>query len=434
MQGNRMVCAQFCETLLPASFSNDALTLSDLLDVALQNNPTTKQTWASARAAAAQYGQNLSDYFPDISFNGTYLRERVASAPAFGSPPLTYYSTQATPDIDVTYTIFDFGQRSASARAAREALYYADWTHNQQIQTVLQTVMDDYYNYLYQMEVLKADQENLENVQAALDAANQQFAMGVAALGDVAQARTQYLQNKIALTTQQQTVINSYAQLATDLGVPATVDFRLMPLPEQPSIEPILECVDELIADAQKQRPVLLASIANLRAKEASLDLAVRDLLPTVTATGVLGKYRYNDGYEEPKRHFSIELALTFPIFNGFYNWNNIRNARANVELARGQMIQTELTMIQGIATSRSSILTAAQNLKDSSDYLEAAILEFKIELASYRAGTATILDVLSAQSSLANARVQKANAQQNWFISLAALAYATGSLCQAPK
>ena len=174
--------------------------------------------------------------------------------------------------------------------------------------------------------------------------------------------------------------------------------------------------------------------MANLRSKEASLDLAVRDLLPTVTATGVLGKYRYNEGYTEAKRHFSIELAVTFPIFDGFYYWNGIRNARANVEYARGQMIQTELAMIQGISTSRSSILTAAQNLKDSSDYLEAAILEFKIELASYRAGTATILDVLSAQSSLANARVQKANAQQNWFISLAALAYATGSLCQAPK
>ena len=434
MQGNRMVCAQFCETLLPASFANDALTLSDLLDVALQNNPTTKQTWASARAAAAQYGQNLSDYFPDITFNGTYLRERVTSVPAFGIPPLNYYSTQATPDIDVTYTVFDFGQRSASARAAREALYYADWTHNQQIQTVLQTVMDDYYSYLYQMEVLKGDQENLENAQAALDAANQQFAMGVAALGDVAQARTQYLQNKIALTSQQQIVINTYAQLATDLGLPATLDFRLMPLPEQPSIEPVLACVDTLIADAQKQRPQLLASMANLRSKEASLDLAVRDLLPTVTATGVLGKYRYNEGYTEAKRHFSIELAVTFPIFDGFYYWNGIRNARANVEYARGQMIQTELAMIQGISTSRSSILTAAQNLKDSSDYLEAAILEFKIELASYRAGTATILDVLSAQSSLANARVQKANAQQNWFISLAALAYATGSLCQAPK
>ena len=435
MQGNKLVCAQFCQTLLPATFSTDALTLSDLLDVALQNNPTTKQTWASARAAAAQYGQNLSDYFPNISFNGTYTRERGTIVPIYGIPFTNiFYFTAATPDIDVTYTIFDFGQRSASARAAREALYYADWTHNQQIQTVLQTVMDDYYYYLYQMEILQGDQENLENAQAALDAANQKFSLGLAALGDVAQARTQYLQNKIALNTQQQNVTNSFAQLSTDLGLPSTVQFRLMPLPDQIAIDPMLECVDTLIAQAQTQRPALLASLANMRSKEASVDQAARALLPTATGSFSIGRYRYNGGGEERKRHFTLEFALTFPIFDGFYNWNTIRNARANLELARGQVIQTELAMIQSITTSRSNIQTAAQNLKDSSEYVQAAQLEFKIELAGYRAGTATILDVLNAQSNLANARVQRANAQQNWFISLAALAYATGSLCQIPQ
>ncbi len=37
----------------------------------------------------------------------------------------------------------------AAALAAREALYYADYSHNQNIQYVMQIVMDDYYNYLY---------------------------------------------------------------------------------------------------------------------------------------------------------------------------------------------------------------------------------------------------------------------------------------------
>ncbi len=45
-----------------------------------------------------------------------------------------------------------------------------------------------------------------------------------------------------------------------------------------------------------------------------------------------------------------------------------------------------------------------------------------------------TILDVMSAQSSLADARSKKANSQKNWFVSLASIAYATGSLCATPN
>lgn len=431
MRGNTLISSQFCKTLLPPSFSDTDLTLADLLDIALQNNPNTQQTWASARAAAAEYGQNLSSYFPDIEFQGTYTRQR--SSFSLGGTPIPFYLTEAGPEIDVTYTILDFGQRSSSAETARQALYYADWTHNQEIQTVLQTVMNDYYNYIYQAEVLRGNEENLENAQAALDAANQKFALGLAALGDVAQARTQFLQNKINLTTQKQNVENAFAQLATDLGLPSTLRFHLQRIPDQPPIDPILECVNVLVEKAQQQRPELLASLANLRSKEAALRNAKTQLLPTVTGTFDLGKTYFNGGQQEKKPHFTAELALSFPIFHGFYYRNGIRVAEANLEASRGQFLQTELTVIQSVTVGRSNVETAAQNLKDSAEYLQAAQVEFAITLANYKTGTMTILNVLSAQSSLADARTKRASAQENWFTSLAALAYATGSLCAAP-
>lgn len=437
--------------MLPPTFTTSELSLAELLDIALQNNPMTKQTWAMARASAAQYGESLSSFYPNVEFSSFYFRQR-AGFPETGVPTATpgapttlsvgipstgiveSYFTEAGPDVILSYTLFDFGQRTATSLAAREALYYADLTHNQQIQTTLQTVMSDYYDYLYQMAVKRADEANLANAEMALDAANEKFALGLAALGDVAQARTQFLQSKINLTSQKQEVENSFAQLAVDLGLPANVPFRVQPLPDQVVADPLLEDIDSLVAVAQKQRQDFLAAQANLRSKEATLVQTQRAVLPTLGSQLSTGRYWFNGGLEEPVNHWTAVITLNFPIFNGFYYRNQIKNAEANVELSRAQLQQSELVMIQNVTTAHMGVKTAATNLGDSEEYLKAAELEFNIALTSYKVGTMTILDVLQAQSSLADARMKKANAQKNWFLSLADIAYATGSLCATPN
>ncbi len=459
MRGNSLVSSRYCKTLLPTTFGEGALNLAELLDIALQNNPSTKQTWANARASAAQYGETMSSFYPQINVSNSFVRQKGSfptsqaftassgSSPGSGSAAAlgntvatnalvtqTFYASQGGPDVSLSYVLFDFGQRTAAATAAREALYYADLTHNQEIQTILQTVMDDYYNYVYQMAALHANEANLANAQMSLDAANERFALGLAALGDVATARTQFLQSRINLTSQKQAVENAFAQLAVDAGLPANIRFKIQPLPDQVIADPVLESIEKLVAIAQNQRQDLLAAEANVRSKQALVLRAKREILPVLSTTLDTGHYWFQKGMQEQGMHWIASLSLDFPIFDGFYFKNNVRHAEANLEASKAQLYQTELSMIQNITTAHMGVKTAALNLSDSDEYLQAAELEFNIALANYKAGTKTILDVLSAQSSLADARSKKAEAQQNWFSSLASIAYATGSLCATPN
>ncbi len=431
-RGSQLVSSQFCQTILPSTFQSEELSVAELIDIALQNNPLTKQTWGQARAAAAQYGQSLSAFFPTIAFNGSYARAKGTFIQE--GPPTDFFTTQAGPDLTLTYTLFDFGQRTSAATAAREALFFADLNHNQEIQTVIQTVMDDTYNYLYQLALLHSDGANLENAQISLDAANVRFSLGLAALGDVAQARTQYLQNKIRLTTQKQNVENAFATLAVDLGLPANVRFKVQPLPEQISEGPLLESIDQLVARAQIQRQDFLASQANVKSKEALVLNAKRAVYPVLNTSLDIGHYWFDGGQQEKDIHWSAIFNLTFPFFQGFYYKNAVRAAESNLSVSQAQMLQTELQIIQNVTTSHMGVKTAAQNLADSEEYLNAAQIEFDIAIASYRAGTRTILDCMSAQSSLADARTKKAGSQKDWFISLASIAYAAGSLCAVPN
>ena len=49
--------------------------------------------------------------------------------------------------------------------------------------------------------------------------------------------------------------------------------------------------------------------------------------------------------------------------------------------------------------------------------------------MIKYKQGTNTIVDVVNAQSSLADARARQINALEQWYSSLANLAYSTGML-----
>jgi len=203
-------------------FSPDnPLSLAEIIDVALRNNPSTKLTWAKARAASAIYGQSQSPNFPTLSGNFTYERSKTTYPPEFGTPRFVQFLSDWGPELSLSYTLLDFGQTRATTEAARQALLYADFTHNRQIQTILQQVTSDYYNYLSQQELLNAQEADLYTAQTTFRAVEEELSAGTKDKSDLLQAQTQLLQTQITLVNQKQTVINARALLLTDMGVSA---------------------------------------------------------------------------------------------------------------------------------------------------------------------------------------------------------------------
>lgn len=415
--------------------------LGELIDVALINNVQTKITWAAARSAAANYGQSQSAFFPSATGSFQYLRAReptfnsVFVNPITGNPggPTTvtvtdiYYSLWK-PQLTISYLIFDFGTTRATSEAARQTLYNADWTHNSAILTLLQTIMTDYYSYLYQKQLLNADVANVETAQLTLDAAELGFNTGVRDVSDVLQAKTQLLQNQTTWSEQQQNVENSYTQMLNDMGLPANIAIKTQELPTTLPDNDIVPSVQSLIAIAMQNRPDLLAAEANLRSTEQSLKAAKTQWLPQFNYNFNLGKSYYNKGLHD-QYNFSNVLSVSMPLFSGFYYRNAIKIAEANRKQAEEQMRQTELEMIKEITSYHYNIHVSYNTLKFATAFLAAAEEQYTVALSQYKYGTNTILDVVSAQSSLADARARQANAFQQWYTSLANLAYSTGIL-----
>lgn len=409
------------------------LSIAELIDIALHSSPVTKASWAQARLAAAQYGQSQYLGMPSADFDFSWDRFRsIAALSAVASStflePTPYYLSVWGPQVSLSYLIFDFGTQRATTQAARYALYFANWTQNRSIQTLVQTITTDYYNLAYQQQLYLSYEEDLETARVTLSAAKDSLLMGVKSVSDVLQAETQYLQYELQLIAQKQAIVNAHAQLLTDTGLPANMPLETIPMPSPDPTLDFLHDVSEFVADALDLRADLLAAKAQVKQTKESLKAAQRQRLPQLNVNFDVGKTYYsqgiNDGYD-----FNLLFSLSFPIFKGFYYRNAIKQAEANEKIAKANFAQVELAVISEVITSHEMVKTSYDSIKASNVLLKTATEQYKVALAQYKVGTASILDVTTAQSALANARASQAQARQEWFTALSSLAYATGSL-----
>jgi outer membrane protein len=244
----------------------------------------------------------------------------------------------------------------------------------------------------------------------------------------VLQATTQLLQNQTTWASQQQNVETSYTTMLNDMGLPANIKIKTQDLPSTLPNNDVVPPVDTLIAVALQNRPDLLAAEANLKSKQQSLIAAERQFLPQFNYDFDLGKDYFNAGLHD-QYNFTSTFSVSMPLFQGFFYRNAIKVAKANKRQAEEQVKQSELEMIKEITSYHYNVKVAFETLQFATKFLAAADEQYTVALSQYKQGTNTILNVVSAQSSLADARARQANAIQQWFTSLANLAYATGIL-----
>jgi outer membrane protein len=129
------------------------------------------------------------------------------------------------------------------------------------------------------------------------------------------------------------------------------------------------------------------------------------------------------------KDNYSGGLLFSVPLFTGFSQRYNEEQARADEETAQARLNSLKQQVVLEVWTSYYNLKTAEQRVRTSQDLLKSATESYQVALGRYKAGVGSILDLLSAQSALENARAQRVQATADWYVSLAALARDTGTL-----
>jgi len=411
----------------------DNLALSQLVDIALTNNPTTQIAWQDARATAAAWAEARGLYYPQISGSAGYCYARDGGSSAGGDAFQEQYGNIG---LSLNYLLLDFGGREAQIDAARLALLNANWNQNQAIQNVLNEVAVNFYSYIGSKALVVADETNLEEAATSLQAAELRLEAGVGTLPDVLQARATLAQVQLNFVEDRGNVEIFRGNLATSVGWPANTEFDVSdPIDDLP-VDALADNVNYLIEVAINNRPDIAAVRASVREKQAELKEAKSEFFPEISATGQVFRFwvRPDGGANEFFTNYLLGLQLQVPIFQGFTLINAVRQANAEFESAKAALRLQEQIVIDEVWNAYYQFRTAVQSLEAADTLLQSSIESYDASLARYRSGVGDIVELLNAQTTLAEGRAEQVQATTDIFTSYSNLINAMGTEIPSPQ
>lgn len=420
---------------IPPAFQNSQKewTLPELVDQALQRNPSTRQQWELAQAAAAQVGVAKSAYYPTITA-GADTDASHASSQSGG----TQASNQLgiTPFIQLQYLILDFGARRAGVAQARFSLISQGFTYNQSLQSVVLNTMTSYYDVIGAKAGLANSEAALALAEATLQSVEIRFKAGLATATDTAQARQNLEQARFDLENSRGLLKNAEIQLANNIGIPANTKINVAAPSKTPSLKELDREVIELVDLAFRQRPDLASQYNQWRSNLAAVDQAEANRWPTLVTNASAQRTYYYETYNgnDHLDNTGITVSFSWDIFDGGLKASEVDSAKAQANASQAALMQAQLGAVADVVTSYVNFKTAAKKVEAAEALVEASQQSFDSTQISYKNGLKSILDVLTSQSNLTSARSSLIRSRTELFVASSELSSSTGSLVpQAP-
>jgi outer membrane protein len=400
----------------------DPLSLAELIDIALKNNPETEKTWSNVKRAEAVVGLARSDQYPHLNAQGTLTHAREVKFPNGPNTVFTSYGGE----LNLNYLLFDFGETSAAVRATKEALQSAKWWADFAMQKIISEVSANYYEYLNATELLAMQESSLQDARTILDSASELCNAGLRAESDVITAKAAVAEIHMRLAQQKAATAIAYGRLLTAMGIPIETQLEVQTQPEGVRNPLFKESVPTLIKSGEEHRADLMAKQASLSEMNARVDRAKRAPLPKLRVLGQGGWLEYTrhrgSGY-----NYSAGLALDIPLFKGFEYFYQIRVALADADITVAELKELHNAIALEVLSYSETVKAAEMAMHYSEEFFHEAFKSYEGSLQSYHAGLINIFDLLQAQRFLSDARNKKVLSRTEWLVSLAQLAFAIG-------
>lgn len=346
-------------------------------------NPRIGAAGALAQAAEARIAPARRPPDPQLQFG---LMNR--SLPGFSlADPLGMNQVQLMQMVPFPGKLGMAGQ-VASARAEAERARAAEVSWDVRARAAMA------FYELYQMDrSLQVAEETLRILQDLSTTARTMYAVGEGRQADVLRSQVEIARMSEDITRMRTERVSAAARLNALLALDPSAPVGSPVLPALPDTLPPL---DSLVAEAERNRPMVHAAEAELRGAEAGLRLAKREIWPDLQV-GVQYGQRPMDG--ETDRMVSLMLGMNLPIFAGSRQLAMRREASAMRHMA-----EADLAAMQADTRGRvAELYASAERARRLGELYQGTILPqahttVEAALASYRVGGVDFMTLLDDQ------------------------------------
>lgn len=397
-----------------------SLSLIESIDASLCNNAKVRRSWATVKAQAASLGVVKSGFLPVLSASIGHQVDNSSYA-AQSTGPVSHVANTAAASLSLR--LFDFGTRSADRESASSLLVAAIHARDAVLLQTLDDVVRAYFDGQSARSNMVAKAEGREIASATLRSATRREELGTIAHSDVLQATTAYARAALEYNRAAGEFHKTLSMLKYLMGMDSNVEIDLADGDVNiGEVSPELAlrrrgALENLLSVAKINHPSILALRAEVDAARSSVKSAKAAGLPTIDFTYNYYKNAYpNQGLASGGlRTATAGVVISFPIFSGFSTKYKIRQMEAVVEQKDEELADKERDVATGIVRSFSDAKAALENLDATSILLKAATESLASSKRRYDKGASGILEVLSSQRELEDAKYERVRAIADW-------------------
>ncbi|WP_313825094.1 outer membrane channel protein TolC [Leclercia sp.] len=403
----------------------------DLMQVYKQarlSNPELRKSAADRDAAFEKINEARSPLLPQLGLGADYTYNN-GYRDANGVD-----SNVTSGSLQLTQTLFDMSKwRNLSLQEKSAGIQ--DVTYQTDQQTLILNTATAYFRVLSAIDTLSYVEAQKQAIYRQLDQTTQRFNVGLVAITDVQNARSQYdnvLANEVTARNDldnsveqlRQVTGNYYPQLAS-----LNVDHFKAEKPQ---------AVNALLKEAENRNLSLLQARLSQDLAREQIRLAQDGHLPTLSLSASSGisntSYsgsrtsgaQYNDSDVGQNK---IGLNFSLPIYQGGQVNSQVKQAQYNFVGASEQLESAHRSVVQTVRSSFNNVNASVSSINAYKQAVVSAQSSLDASEAGYSVGTRTIVDVLDATTTLYNAKQQLSNARYNYLINQLNIKQALGTL-----
>lgn len=419
----------------------ETYTLEECIQMAVEKDPNAVSYRNAVNTAGAGVRQAIGDFLPSASFNmssGQSYRGPIRLVTTVGEgqelfvDPSWEYTKSYSASFGAGMTLFDGLQNVWNYKISKAGKRQAQSNYDQVKSNIVFNVKTDYYLVLKAKRDLEVAREAVKRSEELLKLFEEKYKLGSASLSEVLKQKVQFGNDKLTLVNAETILEARFTALALGIGVDPNVKFDVANIElGRESIEQI----DTFLSKALIYHPSILASMANQDIYKYDVRSAWGAYLPRLSLSYSYGWSNnffgdiWDDvsGFSANNSRASLNLFLSFTIFDGFTRETNLSRAKAAKNNARAAYFYARNSVVKNIKDAYVGIKLAGETLGVTEETERAASEDMDLVQAKYNLGAAAMWELLDAQVSLKSAQFNKVKAEFDYNLALARLQNAMG-------
>ncbi|MFN3813611.1 MAG: TolC family protein [Aquificaceae bacterium] len=393
-------------TLLTFSFSF-SLTLHDVLEEALKNNPELKAQESTVASALYSLKADMNLYLPTFFLKTSYswFSERqkmdisISGIPPIESTKQNYKQF----NVGLREVLYDGGTREAKIDISRSEVEAQESLYKEKRLDIERDVIKAYMDVLSSREIIEVRKKQLEAVESQLKRAEAFYREGLVAITDVLQAR-------VRLAEVQRDMRYSEGNYKVALAVLSKLTG--MSEKELENIEPVkvdvkgLPSLEELYSIAFQRRGILVAYEERIFQAKRLKDVERSRYLPKFF---LQVEYLYSDQNSllSPKGVYGVSAGLNVE-FQSLEPYYRLLSKAAEEKGLQFELEDTKNLVKLEVKKAYENFLTSKDNLRVAESALRYAEEYYKLSEEQYKNQIISLTDLLIAEASLSKARKDK--------------------------